>query len=53
MMQKYLSRRFFVFVVASILVIIGKISDWTWLLTAIAYISMNTLEKIIRRSPNA
>jgi len=47
MMQKYLSRRFFVFVVASILVIIGKISDWVWLLTGIAYISMNTLEKVL------
>ena len=48
MMQKYLSRRFLVFAVASIFVIIGKISDWVWLLTGIAYISMNTLEKVLK-----
>ena len=53
MTQKYLSRRFLVFVVASILVIIGKISDWVWLLTGIAYISMNTLEKVLKGGKNA
>jgi len=49
MMQKYLSRRFLVFIVASILVIIGKISDWVWLLSGIAYISLNTIEKILSK----
>jgi hypothetical protein len=45
--QKYFSRRFIVFIVATILVMMGKISDWIWLLTGISYISLNTLEKIL------
>jgi hypothetical protein len=45
--EKYLSRRFIVFIVATVLVMLGKISDFVWLLTGIAYISLNTLEKIL------
>jgi len=52
MIAKYLSRRFLVFMVATILVIVGKISDWIWLLTGIAYISLDTLEKIIGGNKN-
>lgn len=47
MIEKYLSRRFLVFVVATVLVIMGKISDWVWLLTGITYISLNTIEKVL------
>jgi hypothetical protein len=53
MMKKYFSRRFLVFVVATVLVAVGRISDWVWLLTGIAYISMDTLEKVLRGGQNA
>jgi hypothetical protein len=49
MMQKYFSRRFLVFVVATVLVIMGKISDWVWFFTGIFYISLNTAEKILTK----
>jgi hypothetical protein len=48
MIQKYFSRRFLVFIVATVLVALNRISDWVWLLTGIAYISMNTLEKVLK-----
>jgi hypothetical protein len=48
-MWKYFSRRFLVFVVATVLVALGRISDWVWLLTGIAFISMDTLEKILTK----
>lgn len=47
MNKKYLSRRFLVFIIATVLMFMGKISDWVWLLTGLGYISFNTLEKII------
>jgi hypothetical protein len=53
MMWKYFSRRFIVFIVATILVALSKISDWVWLLTGIAFISMDTLEKILRGGKDA
>jgi hypothetical protein len=46
MIKKYLSRRFLVFIIATVLVFMEKISDWVWLLTGLGYISLNTLEKI-------
>ena len=49
MVRKYFSRRFLIFVVATILVIMGKISDWVWLLAGITYISLNTIEKILSK----
>jgi len=49
MVQKYFSRRFLVFVVATILVSLGKISDWVWFFTGIAYISLNTIEKVLTK----
>jgi len=48
MWKKYLSRRFLVFMVGTILVVVGKIDGWVWFATAVAYISVNTLEKILK-----
>ncbi|MGB4463720.1 MAG: hypothetical protein WBI96_03490 [Candidatus Hydrothermia bacterium] len=48
-MKKYFSRRFLVFVVATVLVALGRISDWVWFLTGITYISLNTIEKILSK----
>ena len=53
MVRKYFSRRFLVFVVATVLVALGRISDWVWLLAGITYISLNTIEKILKGGKNA
>lgn len=50
---KFFSRRFLVFAVATILVAAGRISDWVWFFTAIAYISLSTVEHILGGKKNA
>lgn len=40
MMSKFLSRKFLVFIIATILVILGKISDITWLAVACLWLGI-------------
>ena len=48
MLSKWLSRKLFVFLVATGLVLAGKISDATWLAVALAYMGANLLRHYLR-----
>lgn len=48
-MKKYLSRKFIVFVIATILVATNKITDWTWLVVAIIWMGLEAYLDTVRR----
>lgn len=48
-MKKYLSRKFLVFVIATLLVVFEKITDWTWLVVAIVYLGLESYLDVLRR----
>jgi len=45
---KYLSRKFIVFVVATLLLIFNKLDATTWLYVALAYLGVNVVAKFVK-----
>jgi len=48
--MKWLSRKLVVLIIATLLVYLGKIDGWQWVLMASAYLGMNVLDKIVGRN---
>ena len=46
-MNKFLSRKFLVFIVGTLLIWFGKIDGNIWLALALGYISINTLHRYL------
>lgn len=49
MIFKYLSRKFIVFAIATLLLIFKRLDATTWLYVALAYMGVNVVAKLIRR----
>jgi len=49
---KYISRKFLVFVIATILLLAGKLSEQIWLYLALAYMGVEGILDLIRSNNN-
>ena len=49
---KYISRKFLVFVIATILLLVGKLSEQVWLYLALAYMGVEGILDLIRSKNN-
>lgn len=47
LINKYLSRKLFVFVISTVLLFLGKISELAWLTVASVYMATNLAEKYL------
>jgi hypothetical protein len=48
MVFKYLSRKFIVFTVATLLLIFKRLDATTWLYVALAYLGINVVAKLVK-----
>jgi hypothetical protein len=52
MVLKYLSRKFIVFAIATLLLIFKRLDATTWLYVALAYLGTNVVAKLLRGGDN-
>lgn len=48
--QKYISRKLVVFIVATVLLIFGRIGETSWLAVAGAYMAANLIDKAVSKN---